>query len=116
MEHLNHRVKNAMSHLGSNVTLKAVDTIGKAIGTVNHVCYTLENQMIKTHGSDRRAGAALGKDLTTIVNCLEDAAVFDNIAGRNHRVFTFAATYLERANIPKTIAWIKEQYIKYALQ
>ena len=116
LEHLNHRVKNALAHLGSNVTLKAVDRIGKAIGAVNHVCSTFENQMIKTHGSERHAGAAFGKDLTAIVTCLEDAMVFNNIAGRKHRVFTFTATYLERVDLPRTITWIKEQYMKYAPQ
>ena len=116
LEHLNCRVKNALAPLGSNVTLKAVDRVGKAVGAVNHVCTTFENQLIKAHGSEQHAGAAFGKDLAAIVTCLEDAMVFNNIAGRKHRVFTFTATYLERVDLQKTTDWIKEQYMKYAPQ
>ena len=116
LEYLNRRAKEAISNLGSNVTAKAIDRVGKSLGTVNHICTSFENQLVQSDTSQKHADVGQSVDLNEVVTCLEGAQVFNNIAGRRHRAFSFSSSYLELIDTKSTIVWLTDQFRKYAPQ
>ena len=87
MEHLNRVAKDAIRGLGANKTERAIERVGKAIGTLAPLLESFDQKVnVKdVSGSHRRA--SMKKDIEEVVNELTTHAVFSTIHGRKHPTF-----------------------------
>ena len=76
MEHLNRVAKDAIRGLGANKTERAIERVGKAIGTLAPLLESFDQKINvkEVSGSHRRA--SMKKDIEEVVNELTTHAVF----------------------------------------
>ena len=67
--------------MGANVTPPAILKAGKALGPVDHVCQVFEEQTAHYKQSNCHKIPDFGKDLSTVLNVLENEKVFTVIPG-----------------------------------
>jgi len=87
MEHLNRRLKKVIQSMGANVRPSAILKAGKALGPVDHVCHVFEEQTAHYKQSNCHKIPDFGKDLSTVLDVLENEKVFTVIPGRQHKSF-----------------------------
>ena len=79
--------KDAIRGLGANKTERAIERVGKAIGTLAPLLESFDQKINvkEVSGSHRRA--SMKKDIEEVVNELTIHAVFSTIHGRKHPTF-----------------------------
>ena len=87
MEHLNRLVKDAIKGLGANKSSKAINRVGKAIGTITKTLTNFDAVNNVPDESGHHSKRSSEKDLHKIVNQLVKSRVFDIIPGRRHKSF-----------------------------
>ena len=87
MEHLNRRIKKIIHSMGANVNPKAIVKAGKALGPVEHICQLFEEQTSNNTVYNSHPVPSFGKDLSTVVQVLQDEKVFVLTPGRSHKSF-----------------------------
>ncbi len=114
LEHLNRECKTALSGLGSNITDRAVQRIGRCIRTTTSMLENFDIQNgIPTQSSyhTRRSSVA---DINKIVQQLtQSSKVFQENLGRKHRAFpNFHRNLLRTVCMPTLKQWMSEQFRK----
>ena len=94
MEHLNRRLNNPS--MGANVSPSSITKAGKALGPVHHVCQIFEEQTPQYKQSNRHKTPGFGKDLSTVLDVLENEKVFTEIPGRQHKSFNSKHGLMEK--------------------
>ena len=87
MEHLNRRLKSIIRSMGANVRPEAIVKAGKSLGPVEHVCQQFEEQTSNYTVFNYHPVPSFGKDLSTVVQVLQDEKVFLLTPGRSHKSF-----------------------------
>jgi hypothetical protein len=87
MEHLNKDVKTAIAGLGSNVTDKSVQCIGKCIGELVQVTANFDEQNSVPPDSSKHCSRTVTRDLEKVVRELITSKVLENTPGRVHTAF-----------------------------
>ena len=68
MEHLNRLAKDAIKGLGANKSMKAIDQVGKALGTITNLISTFDTVNNVSDESGHHSKQSSEKDLHMIVN------------------------------------------------
>lgn len=87
MEHLNHIMKDTVSHTGANKTLKAIMRASKALGPLKDILKNFD----KTNGvwsSGKHTQRSESEDLDKMVIELATNKVFHSKPGRKHNTFS----------------------------
>ena len=85
MKHLNRRLKKIVRSMGANVTPEAIVRAGKALGPVEHICQLFKEQTSNTAVYNSHPVPSFGKDLSTVVQVLQDEKVFVSTPGRSRK-------------------------------
>ena len=115
MEHLNRRIKSALSHLGSNFTSKAISHVGKSVGVLHHVSCQFQDGLQLTRYGQRHKRLQCDKDLEEVLACLEALQLFVHIAGRKHSSFNFTCGMFESVKLSELTAWLEQQYYLHTI-
>lgn len=86
MEHLNCLCKGSIAGLGSNISDKTVQRVGKCLKVVNDItkAYDVENKL--RDESEAHAGKSDSQDCKKMVEQLKEMKVFEYTPGRKHNV------------------------------
>ncbi len=117
IEHLNRLAKTAIQGLGANKSEKAIQRVGKAIGTLTD---TLEN-FDKVNNVPAESGAhstrSSEKDLHKIIKQLAKSKVFNVTPGRRHKSFANLKTnYIRSVSENKLKEWMVDRYASILLE
>ena len=106
MEHLNRIAKEAIRFQGSNRTEKAIERVGRSIGTLFTVLdnFDMHNQVPTTFSRQVKPDAQ--KDIKVIVDELVKCRSFEVEKGRKHSRFPNPKNVLNDKNREEVIAWI----------
>lgn len=96
----------------SNVNPTTIQSAGRAIGPVDHICKVFDDQTIPATSSDNHNTPKFGKDLTSILDVLQQAKVFESKPGRCHTSFKLNCGLLEKASKADLIKGIKKNIQK----
>ena len=88
-EHLNRICKRAVGTLGSNKTEEALTRLGKTLWTLDPVLEQFDRETHVTDCNGRHCApkAKSEKDITIVVNQLQQSKVFFNLKNRAHHTF-----------------------------
>lgn len=117
MEHLNKLAKVAVEGLGANKTEKAIQRVGKAIGTMAGMIDTFDamNNVPSVSGAHSKKSSE--KDLKKIVSQLVKSSVFDIWPGRKHKSFpNLKANYIRSLPEKDLKQWTLDHYATSVLQ
>ena len=99
MEHINRIAKQSIRNLGANKTQKAIERVGRAVGTLDKVIsnFDEENGIAKVSGAHKALKTE--KDRTIVVGELLKAGVFESNQGvRKHRSHPNPRNLLHQGN------------------
>ena len=106
MEHLNRIAKEAIRFQGSNRTEKAIDRVGRSIGTLFTVLdnFDTHNQVPIT--SSRQAKPDAQKDIKVVADELVKCRSFEVEKGRKHSRFPNPKNVLNDKDREEVLAWL----------
>ena len=117
MEHLNKLAKVTVQGLGPNKTEKAIQRVGKAIGTLSSMTDTFDTVNNVPSVSGVHSKKSSGKDLKKIVGQLVKSSVFDISPGRKHKTFPHLKTNYIRSLSEKDLKqWMLDHYATLMLE
>ena len=87
MEHLNRIAKEAMKGLGANKTPRAIERIGKALGTIAPILDIFDKECGVSSVFGLHAKPTIDKDVKIAVEVLQKSQVFKKVANRKHSSF-----------------------------
>ena len=117
MEHLNKLAKVAVDGLGANKTEKAIQRVGKAIGTMAGMIDTFDTENNVPSVSGAHSKKSSEKDLKKIVSQLVKSSVFDIWPGRKHKSFPhLKANYIRSLSEKDLKQWMLDHYATIVLQ
>lgn len=105
LEHLNRKLKSIIANLGANKTVAAIKRASKTIGTVHHICHSLEAEYDKCDNACHPV-PRFGKDLTTVIDVLTEANVFVLVPKRKHPSFRFKCNLFEAHSEDELLSWL----------
>lgn len=116
MEHCNCLIKTAISHLGANMTTKAITRVGKCAGPLMKVCQQYDRHTCVVPTSTVHTAASFDLDLKKVVNELViHSQVFQYIGGCEHSKFkSMRGNLLRKLTKGEVIDWMQEQFDKLA--
>ena len=117
MEHLNKLAKVAVQGLGANKTEKAIQRVGRGIGTMADAMDTFDavNNVPSVNGAHSKESSE--KDLKKIVSQLVKSSVFDIWPGRKHKSFPHLKTNYIRSLSEKDLKqWMLDHYATTVLR
>ena len=108
MEHLNRRLKLALSNLGPNVRPAAIVRTAKVVGVMDKVCQLFEVETTRSTSSTSNYHTYPGfaKDYKLVVTTLQDAKVFTLHSGREHSTYNHKSTLLENFKNKDYLEWV----------
>lgn len=113
LEHLNKEAKQSIAGLGSNITDKAVQRIGKSIGHTVQIAkrFDLVNGIKEQSG--RHSRQSCEKDMQLLLKELCDSEVFKQKPHRKHLNFPgIQANSIKHASVSDLKTWMEGQYKK----
>ena len=111
MEHLNRQAKIAIDGLGANKSQKAIQRIGKAIGTLTGTLDKFDTANNVPDVSGHHSVRSSEKDLCRVINQLVKSEVFDTKPGRTHKSFPNMKTNSIRTLSEKELKqWMIDRY------
>ena len=106
MEHLNRIAKEAIRFQGANKTEKAIERIGRAIGTLSPILENFDaNNDVSTTSSQQRKPDAQ-KDIQIVVSELVNCNVFKVVPGRKYKPFPHPKDVLHAKDKKEILAWL----------
>ena len=111
LEHLNRVAKIAIDGLGSNKTDKAIQRIGRAVGTVKDTLINFDSINEVCHESGAHSTRSNKPDLKKVINELVKSEVFSIKPGRKHKSFSNLQTNYIRSLPEKSLKdWMIDHY------
>ena len=108
MEHLNRIAKDAIKGLGANKSTKAIDRVGKAIGTITTSLTNFDSVSDDCGHHSKRSSE---KDLHKNINQLVKSQVFGVTPGRRHKSFSrMQRNYITSLSEDHLKDWIIDHY------
>ena len=108
MEHLNRRVKNIISNMGSNIKNSSIALGAQAVNIVDHICRTFEHENELNSISGKHSSPSFEADFNLILQTLQDEDVFSIKQNRKHASFNFKCSLFENQNLVAIVKWIKQ--------
>ena len=110
MEHLNARLKTAMSNVGSNKLLIPFEHIAKSLGIVNDVCQKFASESDVSVNKPYHTYPSFSKDFDVIMKDLRATNIFSVIP--QHKLINFGyKPLLKNFKWSNIIKWTKEKMI-----
>ena len=109
MEHDNKDIKQPIKNLGPNVTEAAVRRISHGQQRSKTMLTCVDREILVKQRSGKHTSADYTKDLTTVINLLNDEMVFHHSPGRQYKCFpNFARNPLTRLDMSNLFQWINK--------
>jgi L1 cell adhesion molecule like protein len=116
MEHLNRVAKVAIEGLGHNKSKKAIERVGKAIGTITSSLDKFDSTNNVPAESGHHSTRSSYKDLLKVVNQLVKSKVFKVRPGRKHKSFRKIQTnYISTLSEKRLKEWMVDHYATLSL-
>ena len=107
MEHLNKIAKGAIGQLGSNKSTKAIERIGRAMGTLSPVLENFDCINKVVHTSSRQRKPKAQKDVMRVVNEISKAHCFTaEDSSRKHSKFPSPKDILHSKPKDSIVDWL----------
>lgn len=87
MEHINRACKTVLRNLGSNLTEKSLERVGRCIGPVVNVTNRFDSETDIAPEHTLHSAASVKQDLDAIVALLIQEDVFEESKDRKHKSF-----------------------------
>ena len=111
MEHLNHRLKGVIRHMGSNIQPHSLSRAAKAIGVIDEVCRKFE---METRGKVESMGPhskpSSDKDFQCILDQLQEIRVFDQSLNRSNAL-KLNHCLLDSVDLEQIRGWLIENIV-----
>lgn len=110
MEHLNALCKSAISGLGSNISEKSVDRVGRCISEVAKIAETFDSVNSVPIRSGKHNPRSRKKDVEKIIEQLTKYKVFQKIPERNHKHYKkYTSNVMKNVDLTKLQLWMTEK-------
>lgn len=108
MEHLNRRLKRVLRGLGSNITQTAISRASRSIHIVESICELFDPQQGLAQESQAHHRPSFKRDLDRVLEEILPLNIFDSVAKRQHKAFSFKKGLLQSINLKQVTTWITD--------
>jgi hypothetical protein len=114
MEHMNRIVKVSMKGLGSNITQKAIERVGKSYNDTQKVVTSFDQDSNISQHSSLHKLRTVEKDMGLLLRQLNEVSqVFSTVPGRHHSKFkNFQQNIMNNVDLDSVIEWMNKRCIQ----
>jgi len=106
MEHLNRLAKEAINFLGANKSEKAIQRVGRALGTLSPVLDNFDSVHNVQHHSGKKKAPDAHKDILVVADEIRKADGFCVRTGRKHKQFPHPKNALQSKPKTELVEWL----------